>query len=375
MQTANTAERQAPSSTSLAPRPDQPERWLAHDKPIPFDDAAQLVLDAHHHDGERDDLSVHQLRTWAFGSGDGHTMQLTRVPFEGRPDGAPLNLRELAFSQLCTKLGAPAHYIRSLPPKLQIANINWGLVQEKSPALLRLAGNEVRAILSDRYAAADDELLLNMVGETLDRSGYRRNALVRATGVGPHTLLRITLPSDGVPVKVGDVFESGIDVANSELGLRSVQVTPVTFRLVCTNGLRAWKSEAAMRMRHVGDPKRLWEQLQDAIPIAFAEARGDIDRWKRAVEMFAESAAEQIESLRQFGLGNGDLEAVARTFAQEHNLLPEKSSAESLRDALDIETNVFEVANAITATARDCESVPARLGLEEVAHRYLVHHA
>ncbi|MBX3275285.1 MAG: DUF932 domain-containing protein [Sandaracinaceae bacterium] len=371
--TAVAEERIAPSLAPPRPRPDQPERWHNFTDPVPFDVAAQRILDAHREDGERDDIVTTDVRSWAFGSTDGETMQLVRIPFAGRDPGAPLPLRELGFSQLCSKVGAPAPYIRSLPAKLQIANMNWGLTQQQSPALLRLAGGEVRAVLSDRYAAADDELLLEMVSDCLDRTGYRNDVMVRATGVGPHTVLRITLPNEGVPVKAGDVIEHGIDLGNSELGLRSVQVTPVTYRLVCLNGMRAWRSEAAVRMRHIGDPERLRDQIADAIPVAFAEARGDIEKWKRAVDVLMDSALEEIESLRGLGLGAADVQAVGRTLAGGR-LLPVDASGETLREALDVETSVFDIANAITATARE-RGTAARLTLEEVGHRYLTRRA
>jgi regulator of sirC expression with transglutaminase-like and TPR domain len=73
-------------------------------------------------------------------------------------------------------------------------------------------------------------------------------------------------------------------------------------------------------MRHIGDPQRLREQLRDAVPTAFAEARGDIERWKRAIDTLIDSAAEEIESLRRFGLGSSEVQAVARTFAQDQHL-------------------------------------------------------
>jgi hypothetical protein len=169
------------------------------------------------------------------------------------------------------------------------------------------------------------------------------------------------------------VVEHGIDIANSELGLRSVQITPVTYRLVCLNGMRSWRSEAAMRMRHIGDPDRLREQLRDAIPVAFAEARGDIDRWKRAVDVLLDSALEEIESLRGFGLSNGDLQAVGHQLVDDHPALPESTGVESIRAILErTPTTAFDVANAITATARERTNTSTRLGLEEVGHRYLV---
>jgi len=105
--------------------------------------------------------------------------------------------------------------VRELPSKLQVANMNWGLAREKQSALLRFAGGEIRAVVSDRYAALDDALVLQVVADVLDRAGFLRDTLVRATAVGTSTILRVTLPSEGVAVKVGDVIEYGLDIGNS----------------------------------------------------------------------------------------------------------------------------------------------------------------
>lgn len=367
-----TAAAEMPRIAPLRPRPDQRERWMDHSRPLGFEEAAQLVMEAREDDGDRQDVVAHDLRTWAFGSTDGETMELVPVPFAGRRPVAPIAVRELAFGQLCHRIGAPASYIRELPAKLQMANVNWGLAREPRPALLRCAGGEARAVVSERYAALDDDLVFDVVRDVLDRAGYLGDARVRALGVGHHTVMRITLPGEGVPVRVGDVIEAGIDIANSEVGLRSVQVTPITYRLVCTNGMRAWRSEAALRMRHVGDPNRLHEQLRDAVPIAFAEARGDIARWQRATEVLVDHALEEVESLRLLGLSSGEVQAVGRELAvSSGRLLSEASGAETVAAALGAPTTAFEVANAITAVARDRDSIASRLSLEEAGHRYL----
>ncbi|MAQ18785.1 MAG: hypothetical protein CMN30_28810 [Sandaracinus sp.] len=366
------AERTAPSALPLRPRPDQPAEWRAQTAPIPFDTAAQLVLDAHERDGHRDDVLVSRVRSWAFGSDDSRDMMLAPVPLPGRPPSGPYTLRELAFSQLCQRIGAPPPYLKELPAKLQMANMNWGMASSDASALLRLAGNEVRAVVSERYATLDDQTVLSMVADTLDRAGYGSDAMVRSVSTGLHTVLRVTLPGEGMAVKVGDVIEHGIDIANSEVGLRSVQVTPITHRLICTNGMRAWRSEATMRMRHIGDPDRLAEQLRDAIPVAFAEARGDLDRWRVAVDRLVDSALEEVESLRGLGLSRSDVRAVGQELAASLPALPSSSSAESVVEALrGATTTAFDVANAITATARS-KPVAARLTMEEAGHRYLV---
>lgn len=48
--TAINAERTG-APDSLQPLPDQPESWIAHEKPIPFDQAAEKILKAHRQDG------------------------------------------------------------------------------------------------------------------------------------------------------------------------------------------------------------------------------------------------------------------------------------------------------------------------------------
>ncbi|MFO0692925.1 MAG: DUF932 domain-containing protein [Polyangiales bacterium] len=362
----------ASPSPSLSPRPDQRERWFPHLRPVSFDEAASDVLALHAADGARSDVVTADLRSWAFGSGDGSIMQLVGVPFFGRQAGPPLALRELAFRQLCDRIDAPATYLRELPAKLQIANVNYGLLKKPQPALLRMAGGDVRAVLSERYAPIDDQVLFELVADALDHAGLRRDAVVRASSVGTSTVLRITLPAEGVAVKRGDVIEYGIDLGNSEVGLRSVQVVPTTYRLLCTNGMRGWQSEAASKFRHIGDPARLRELLRDALPLAFAEARGDLDRWKRSTELVVDSVLAELDAMRASGLSGADAQAVARIHALESGLDVDRLDDQALRDSLrSARATVFDLANGITATAKT-RGTTARLGLEEAAHRYLV---
>jgi hypothetical protein len=334
-----------------------------------FDAAVAHVLAASMRDGPRDDVMVEELRGWAFGSGDERTMEVGPVYAGTSGSTEALALRELAFTQLCTRVGAPPAYVQRLPVALQVANMNWGLGRTGAPALLRLAGREVRAVLSDRYAALDDAWVLELVGEALGRAGLRDGAMVRSVSTGLHTVLRITLPGEGRAVKAGDVIEHGVDVANSELGLRSVQVHPVTYRLVCTNGMRAWKTEATLRARHIGDPARLREQLREVIPLALAEARADLHRWSAGTRVRVDDVGAEVEALRSVGLGKREVQAVGHELARERGTLPadgERAAATRLTGP----STAYEMANAITATARSLPTA-ARLAMEEAGHRYL----
>ena len=84
-----------------------------------------------------------------------------------------------------------------------------------------------------------------------------------------------------------------------------------------------------------------------------------------------DSALEETESLRGFGLSTADVQAVGRTLAEEHALLTEAASGRTLSEALKVEVSAFDVANAITATART-RPAAARLSMEETGHRSLV---
>lgn len=70
----------------------------------------------------------------------------------------------------------------------------------------------------------------------------------------------------------------------------------------------AWRSESALRLRHIGDRERLHELVRDALPIAFAEARGEVELelWRKSVDRLVDDALDAVESLLAFGLGSGD---------------------------------------------------------------------
>lgn len=97
----------------------------------------------------------------------------------------------------------------------------------------------------------------------------------------------------------------------------------------------------------------------------------DIDKWRRATEILIDPALDEIESLRVFGLGQAEVQAVGRELATANGLLTSSSSAQTITDALKVPTTAYDVANGVTAVARDRGDVAARLTLEEQGHRYL----
>jgi hypothetical protein len=136
---------------------------LAHRDPVSFDAARETIRAAEIADGARGDYML-ALQTASFGSVGAQTMALTPFVDSGIP---PLALRKHAFAQLASRLAVPASYVASLPASLQRACVNYALTQlsDREPVMLRLAGHEVRAIMSDQYAPMDNGTLARHRGQ------------------------------------------------------------------------------------------------------------------------------------------------------------------------------------------------------------------
>lgn len=358
---------ESPPSTPLSPLLDRMLPWSLPTEPMDLDDACRRLSTWRRFGGTHRDLDVVSLNAAELGTRDGRTMELA---IDGTVD-KPLPLRETAFRQLCTRVGAPSHYVRKLPAHLQKGCLNHGLRRDSRSATLRVAGGTVRAIVSSRYAPLDDPELFELLDDTLVRTGYRGDVRVRGFAAGKRTVLRITLPSEGEVVRPGDVVEYGIDVVNSELGVGAIQVTPVTYRLVCTNGMRSWSNADRIRVTHRGDVQRVREMFCDAIPLALAQARGDIGLFRKAAERVVPAVLEEVSGLTRFGLTAQELGAVTTQLVNQEGLASGGDPQGDVRGILEGRSGtVFDIANAITAVARS-RPVSRRLELESTGHRYL----
>lgn len=361
---------------SLKLKGNAPEKWQSFAEPIPFYAAAEMILAADARDGERVDVGIARLDSYAFGPLPDGTAALATIPAPGR-ERRFFPLREHAFGQLCERAGAPAGYIKKLPGHLQMACVNHGMQQlaQQNGNLLRLAGGEARALLSDRYAPLDNHMVIETLERTLKAAGMLDDVRVRGIAFGPTASMRLTLPGEGItvtnPRKVGDIIETGLDLLNGEIGNRSVLLSPMTFRLVCANGMRAWTKEWTTRLNHVGDAARLAEAFRDAVPTALAASRGMREQMAQAVDLLVDDVLAEFDGLRAFGLGIADTRDVARDVMAERSLaLPEDTKEWSGVFEQVGDVSVYDVLNGVTHVAQS-KGVDRRLEMEEAAAGYL----
>lgn len=355
MQTTNGA---ATNGRSLPPplrvAPDMPARW--GDVELDFDTAAERIVRAHQNDGDHRDVPITDLQTWAVAPHQGH---FALVPLARHHEPKPL--RANAFANLATRVGAPADFIKKLPAPLQLATMNYLLAaHDENAATLRLRGSEVAAIVSGRYAPLDPVELVETIREALVKHGMLREVRVRGVASGLVDNMRLVFPSEQRAIKPGDVSALGIDITSSSFARSAVHVTPVTWRLVCSNGLKRAERGPGMSFRHVGDSQRLRDGVAEAIPSAVVRARGVMDQWAASVRFMVEDVERQIESLREL--------TIPERKAVETQLLRETD-----RPALPEAVPLYDLVNAMTASAK--AATPARrLEIETLAGDVLARH-
>lgn len=336
--------------------PDMAARWL--NTSIDYDAAAHAIVAAHKNDGQARDLPVMDLATWGVVPTDG---VFALAPLHKQH--GPLPLRQIAFSNLMNKFGVPTEFVRDqLPAPLQLAVANWMLAKNERqvPATLRMRGDEVAAIVSDRYAAFDNEQLFGCVRDALERHGALGEVEVKSIATGPVDVLRCIFPSHQAAVAVGDTSALGLDISSSCFGKSAVHVRGCVFRLRCLNGLRVAESTGNFSFRHVGDVDRLRACIADAIPTALVHARGTMARWRASVNVLVQDVYSFINELRDLSQG-------------ERKLVEEKVKIETGTLNLLEPAPLYNVLNGITAAAH--EAPPARrLELESAAGELLVRH-
>ena len=163
---------------------------------------------------------------------------------------------DLAHRQISSWAGIPGTYyqrMHQLSPELLAENVNhWFHNQENTVRrMIRTLDGDVRAFLSDRYRRVDNEQIAEHALPVLLESPDME--IVSADITDTRLYLKALFPRIQGEVRQGDVVQAGVVVSNSEVGMGSLSVSPLIFRLVCTNGMIADAgNEFGLKKYHVG---------------------------------------------------------------------------------------------------------------------------
>lgn len=285
-------------------------------------------------------------------------------------------LTELAHQQIAARLQIPYRYYQKLQkeqPQLLDENINTWFNYAPERRMVRIMDDNIRAFLSDRYRRLDNlELCSAVLPIISDMNGVEINSCeVTPT----HMYLKVINKKMKAEVALGDVVQAGFVISNSEVGLGSLRVEPLVYRLVCKNGMIC--KDYMQKKYHVGkqvtggdeayelyseetlmqDDKAFFMKVQDTVRCAVDEAKFmlTVNKMREAMEIPIENDPVQA------------VEVLADKF-----MLTQAERGDVLRQLfIGGDTSRYGLLNAVTAASRLAPDYERATELERIGGEIL----
>ena len=284
---------------------------------------------------------------------------------------------EIAHRQIGQFLKIPATYydrMRREYPQLLTLNANgWFAKMPQAKRMLRTLDGTARALLSDRYRRIDnfevDSSVLPIIS-SMECAGVESCELTDS-----RMYLKVVNPRVTAEIKKGDIVQAGVLISNSEVGMGSVTVSPLIYRLVCSNGMIA--EDGKLRKYHVGranesredfsiyrnetieaDDKAFLMKLEDSVKAAVDQARfaAIVDKLRESTE-----ATFQPQQVQQ----------VVELASKEYGFTDSESSGILGHLAAGGDLSLYGLANAVTRQAQDVASYDRSTELEAAGYRII----
>ena len=287
-----------------------------------------------------------------------------------------LRVNDIAHRQIGSALGIPAKYydkMRAENPDLLAANVNSWFSHDPSTRMVRTLDGTARAFLSDRYRRIDNyeiaEAVLPIIADIKD-------ARIESCEVTDERMyIKVVNPRLETEVVPGDVVQSGIIITNSEVGMGSMAVQPLGYRLVCSNGMVV--NDAATRRYHIGrgneagedyslysnatlaaDDRALMLKVQDTVRAAV-----DQTRFEKVVKMMRDAKQAKIVTT--------DIPQMIELASSDYGFTKKEGSRILDHLIRDGEFSLYGLANAVTRAAQDVESYDRSTEMESVGYSIL----
>lgn len=332
----------------------------------------ELAIELDRQQAVKKDMIV-DMGALSMGTGEaGLALQVT-----GGNMAAQYGINDIAHRQIGQALKIPAPYydrMRAEYPELLAQNVNgWFSRTPDTKRMLRTMDGTARALLSDRYRRIDNFEVASAVLPII--SGMDGASVESCELTDSRMYLKVVNPRVTAEVKKGDIVQAGIIISNSEVGMGSVNVSPLVYRLVCSNGMIA--QDGAVRKYHVGraneggedfsiyrsetieaDDKAFLMKLEDSVKAAVDQARfaAIVDKMREATEATMEAkVVPQVVELasKEYGM----------TEAEGKGILGHLIAGGDL--------SLYGLANAVTRQAQDVESYDRSTELEATGYKII----
>lgn len=287
-----------------------------------------------------------------------------------------VGVNDVAHRQIGTNLGIPAKYaekMRTEYPELLTTNVNGWFSKTPQTRMLRTLDETARAFLSERYRRIDN---LQIASTVLPIISEMEDARIESCELTDYRMyIKVVNPRLECEVVPGDVVQSGILITNSEVGMGSVNVQPLVYRLVCTNGMIV--NDAATRRYHIGrgneagenyelysnetlqaDDRALMMKISDTVRAAVDETR-----FSRVVAMMRDARDAKITTT--------DIPKVVELASSDFGMTAAEGKTVLNHLIMGNEFSLYGLSNAVTRAAQDMESYDRSTDLENIGYNIL----
>ena len=281
----------------------------------------------------------------------------------------------LFHRQVASALGIPAKYydlMQSRKPELLAQNVNAWFGDRENSYMIRTmdygAGRMARALLSDRYRRIDNMEIASAVLPLF--AGSDQYEVVSSEVTENRLYLKIVNRRMEMAVVPGDIVQAGVMISNSEVGLGSVSVLPLVYRLVCTNGMVV--NDMGERKNHVG---RAAKAVDDSFHIYSDETMEAEDKAfllkLRDVTLAAieESRFAQVVGRLKEAAGipiTGKVTEVVELTARAYGINSDEQDSVLQHLIAGGDLSQYGLSNAITRASQDVESYDRATTLEGI---------
>ncbi len=264
-----------------------------------------------------------------------------------------LTIEDHALGQICDKLGPPPRdYIRKCPGTLQSINLNYWADKNDKDWMVRSADGAARAVVSGLYAPVDNTFIIKTL---VDFLGDTTHKLVGQSTVTRDELhARVALKADELDIPGQDgkeLYLAGIYFGNSEIGTKSVRISPFVQRTSCENST-IWV-EGGIVQRHYG------VETKSFIKGLIKEKLGTLlGKSKEMLERIVEAEMETIE----------DPAVAIERIAKAHGLT---DLEEYILIGTEGRYSTMGIVHGLTSAANTVEDPSRQAHIQEIAGAYL----
>lgn len=264
------------------------------------------------------------------------------------------DITQFAFSQLCSRMGVPANYIKKCfatgKEELALQNFRAWADEAKGNLMVRENDGVVRAVLSDSYSPFDSYQVLRALKYTVDMKRW----IPTQVYLSEDRLVVRFVDFTPLPINDGSPLYIGFTVSSSDVGRGSLNIKMMVYRSVCTNGLLISDMGGTLyRQHHIG--------------AAMTESKlQEFNRVFSELDFTAKAIIDNIGNCRKSRLADYEMTMLVEKAKRDMKL--SEKSVEKLQNlvATTYEPTRWGVINGLTELAQDF-TLETRLAIENYA--------